>query len=556
MATLTLNQPNGTQLYADYSGYNSSSYIDETSSGWYVMYEPSGIVYGAFQGTGITYDTYGNPILGTITSASCLDSAGALLWTVSQPGIAANGSSNMRGALSSGNPFIDYMRNTILKDNDTIIGSSGNDIIFYTSGSDTVNGGGGIDWMDFSPSNYNAVVVNLLQSTYRVTVSNVVITSTISNVENIVGTGQSDTLTGNGVNNVFIGGNGNDLIDGGLGADTASYERTLGVDANLTNGVATEKYTSYGSTYTDTLSNIENLTGSTYNDILTGDSGANVLTGGAGNDTLDGRLGVDTADYSAAYRSVTVNLVTGVATGHGTDALSNIENVNGSTYGDTLFGNNGANRLNGNGGNDFLTGGAGNDVLMGGVGIDQARYNTASSAVTVNLSLLTAQDTGGAGFDTLSEIENLLGGNFNDTLTGDGLANKLEGGNGDDTLIGGAGNDILVGGAGKDALTGGAGVDSFVFNLVTDSSAGANKDTVTDFAHGVDKISLSAIDANVFVPGDQAFTLISSSAGFSAPGQLKFSDGILSGVVTGSTSADFQIALTGVTTFSGVDMIL
>ena len=55
---------------------------------------------------------------------------------------------------------------------------------------------------------------------------------------------------------------------------------------------------------------------------------------------------------------------------------------------------------------------------------------------------------GNAAGDTLFEIENLIGSNFNDSLTGDGLANVLNGGNGNDILRGGGGADVLIGGAG------------------------------------------------------------------------------------------------------------
>ena len=61
----------------------------------------------------------------------------------------------------------------------------------------------------------------------------------------------------------------------------------------------------------------------------------------------------------------------------------------------------------------------------------------------------TAQDTGGAGTDTLINIENLTGSAFNDTLTGDADANVISGLAGNDTLNGGAGDDTLDGGAGR-----------------------------------------------------------------------------------------------------------
>src|SRR5213078_1917485 len=90
----------------------------------------------------------------------------------------------------------------------------------------------------------------------------------------------------------------------------------------------------------DSLSGIENITGSAYDDTITGDANANVLSGGAGADTLIGGGGTDTADYSASASAVTVNLTTNVNTGGDAqgDSLSGIENLTGSAYDDTLTG--------------------------------------------------------------------------------------------------------------------------------------------------------------------------------------------------------------------------
>jgi Ca2+-binding RTX toxin-like protein len=107
-------------------------------------------------------------------------------------------------------------------------------------------------------------------------------------------------------------------------------------------------------------------------------------------------------------------------------------------------------------GNDTLNGGAGNDSMDGGAaGSDTASYADAASAVTVSLAHQgAAQNTIGAGVDTLSNFENLTGSAFNDTLTGDGNANFLSGLAGNDVLLGAAGNDALAGAAGNDSLNG------------------------------------------------------------------------------------------------------
>ena len=85
--------------------------------------------------------------------------------------------------------------------------------------------------------------------------------------------------------------------------------------------------------------------------------------------------------------------------------------------------------------------------------------STATAAgVTVNLA--TGQAAGGhAQGDTLSSIENLIGGIYADVLTGDTGANRLQGGYGNDILAGGAGHDLLEGGDSDDVLVGGDGND-------------------------------------------------------------------------------------------------
>ncbi|MBR0704588.1 hypothetical protein JQ599_32120, partial [Bradyrhizobium diazoefficiens] len=171
------------------------------------------------------------------------------------------------------------------------------------------------------------------------------------------------------------------------------------------------------------LSGNDNIVGSPFNDILRGYSGNDVIQGKGGADALDGGGGVDTASYAASTLGVDVSLATGTGTGGDAegDTLVNFENLTGSSLDDTL---------QGNGGNNVLTGGAGSDTVS---------YAHAGAGVTVSLGLATAQNTVGAGTDTLTGFENLTGSDFNDTLTGDSLANILTGNDGNDTLNGGVG---------------------------------------------------------------------------------------------------------------------
>src|SRR5262245_36946094 len=124
-----------------------------------------------------------------------------------------------------------------------------------------------------------------------------------------------------------------------------------------------------------------------------------------------------------------------------------------SAFADVIFGGGGNDTMDGGGGNDTIVGDAGNDslrgnsgadVLIGGTGIDTATYSESFAGVTVSLVGGAVGAGGTAAGDTLFEIENLLGSNFNDSLTGDALANTLNGGLGADNMNGGLGNDIYV----------------------------------------------------------------------------------------------------------------
>ncbi|SER48652.1 M10 family metallopeptidase C-terminal domain-containing protein [Rhizobium sp. NFR03] len=114
------------------------------------------------------------------------------------------------------------------------------------------------------------------------------------------------------------------------------------------------------------------LSGNAGKDTILALNGNDILIGGAGADLLDGGNGIDTASYLDATGAVTASLLKpggnkGFAAG---DTFRSIENLNGSTFADTLTGDNAANRIDGGKGNDRLSGGNGNDILIGGAGSD------------------------------------------------------------------------------------------------------------------------------------------------------------------------------------------
>ncbi|MEH2374450.1 calcium-binding protein [Nostoc sp.] len=161
--------------------------------------------------------------------------------------------------------------------------------------------------------------------------------------------------------------------------------------------------------------------------------------------------------------------------------------------------------------------------------------------------------TGGSGNDTI----NASGGNS--TLSGGGGNDTINAGSGNDILDGGTGNDILTGGTGTDVLTGGLGNDVFKFNSVSDSTPGLSRDVIKDFVGNGnlpgDRIDLSTIDANSNIAGNQAFTFIGAAA-FSAPGQVRYSGGILQGNTAGNLSPEFEIQLVRTPLLVTSDIIL
>ncbi|WP_327439981.1 retention module-containing protein [Pseudomonas donghuensis] len=200
----------------------------------------------------------------------------------------------------------------------------------------------------------------------------------------------------------------------------------------------------------------------------------------------DGHGGTGTGNVDITYQ--VGNTLTGTG---GDDTLlagAGNDTLNAGAGNDVLVGGDGNDFLYGGDGNDLLIGGAGNDLLDGGTGIDTASYASAGSAVTVNLGTAGAQNTGGAGTDTLAAIENLIGSDYDDSLTGNDNANVLNGGLGNDTLIGGDGDDVLIGGPGNNTLTGGSGSDTFLYQ-----QGNSGHDVVTDFTPGTDHLDLSQL---------------------------------------------------------------
>ncbi|MEB3293280.1 MAG: calcium-binding protein, partial [Synechococcales bacterium] len=163
--------------------------------------------------------------------------------------------------------------------------------------------------------------------------------------------------------------------------------------------------------------------------------------------------------------------------------------INGQGGNDILWGLSGDDLLRGGTGDDLLVGGAGIDQLDGGEGSDTADLSDIETGVNANLSVGTfsyPNELGVTVTEIIRNIENIIGTQFGDILTGNQAANRLEGGNGDDRLFSGNGNDTLLGGDGDDWLAGGAGIDlldggdGFDLALLGDLPSGVRADLNTD----------------------------------------------------------------------------
>ncbi|MDC7710547.1 calcium-binding protein [Vogesella indigofera] len=357
----------------------------------------SGMLVSVFVGQNFTYGFSGGFQTGTITEKYSFSSNGEL--SVSATGLNVDVATR-NSLLTGGGASYNYMQYE-LRGNDKITGSSGDDLLTGSKGNDTLDGGAGSDLLDFK-SFASSVNVNLATGV----VSHSYGTSSVVNVEDVNGSSYSDVLNGNAANNSFQGFGGNDTINGGSGFDTASYlDASSAVNVNLATGVVT------GGSGSDTLTSIERVIGSRYNDKLSGTSANESFQGGFGNDTINGGSGVDTVEYGGVGAAVNVNLASGTASGGGgSDILTGIENVKGSYFADTIVGTSAVNSLVGGGGNDTLSGGGGADVLYGGTGRDIFRFDTALGSSDQIKDFVVAEDT--------IQLENSIFTKFGTTMTG------------------------------------------------------------------------------------------------------------------------------------------
>lgn len=352
-----------------------------------------------------------------------------------------------------GSSFADTLRGDA--NGNILIGEAGDDFIYGGAGADSLHGGLGNDEI-YAEAGGGEVYGN-------------------EGADRLYGGVDADNLLGGADNDTISGGGGHDILQGQDGFDTLS-------------GEAGDDFL-YGGTGNDSL------TGGAGNDRLFGEDGNDIAyLSIVGEDEFDGGLGIDTISFASSTTGINVNLGVG-----NSDRLVNVESVIGSAGNDTIRGSDGSNQLDGGAGDDILHGSLGIDALLGGAGVDTVSYansgvgditarsalvgsliftppapgvafNVAGTALTldgvrVSLSGSGASVAGAGGHaqgDVLYDVENIVGSNFGDQLTGTWTDNKLEGGLGTDLIYGGDGNDILDGGSGNDILYGEAGNDTLI----------------------------------------------------------------------------------------------
>jgi Ca2+-binding RTX toxin-like protein len=339
-------------------------------------------------------------------------------------------------------------------------------------GNDTIDGGAEFDSVQYiySSEKISATFTGVGTATVNKDSGE---TDTLISVEKIRGSDFDDTMDAMAFNggsfgnfNAFEGMDGNDTYTGNGNSRVEFREADGGVHVDLGAQFSQAIAGPNGATNigVDTLINVNRVLGSDFDDSIVGgaDDYYEEYRSSGGNDTFDGKTGFDRISYrfetsavDATFSGVTFESGSVIKTSGGTDTFTNVGEIQGSNFNDTLTGSSFNDRFIGLGGNDTIDGGGGYDIV---------RYDRSyqTNAVHVNLQTGMAVDDGFGSTDTLLNIEQVRGGDLNDTLIGSVNNEEFRGNGGNDTIDGAAGDDTLKGGDGNDTLMGGAGIDDLL----------------------------------------------------------------------------------------------
>ena len=259
---------------------------------------------------------------------------------------------------------------------------------------------------------------------------------------------ESNEIWGHSGNDDIGGGKVEDLLYGGKGDDVIWGD--VGDDEIYGNSGSDKLYGSVGN---------DVIVGGDQDDFASGGKDDDLLAGGKGDDVLDGNSGNDV-----------------LRGGSGNDVLE------GSSGDDVLNGGAGDDKVSGGSGDDYIRASSGDDVVSGGSGYDTLDFGGMKGKLVINLGDHTASVGAGKAYSnqTVSGIDQVIGTDEGNVMTGD---------RNDQSLVGGAADDWFRSMLGSDTLTGGGGKDTFVV-LKKDLSDGS-VDHITDFTAGEDLLDLS-----------------------------------------------------------------
>jgi serralysin len=456
--------------------------------------------------------------------------------------------------------------------------------------------GGGLDRLDFSGTGL-AVNVDLAPGGFSDAFGmtrNIAIAHGAT-IEDARGGSGHDILSGNDAANALHGGGGADRLDGRFGNDRlfgeAGDDIAGGQDGDdfIDGGLGRD--TLFGDGGADHMvggSDGDGLFGQDGNDLIGGQDGDDFINGALGRDTLFGDAGADHivggAEADALRGQDGDDLIGGqdgddfIDGALGRDTLfgdAGADHIVGGADGDALRGQDGDDLIGGQDGDDFIDGASGRDTLFGDAGADHIVGGSEDDGLfgQDGDDLIGGQDgadfiDGGPGMDRLygdggddhviggAAADQLFGQAGDDLMGGQDGSDILGGGDGRDRLYGDAGDDTLYGDAGADQLAGGEGADTFAFTSLADSALGA-QDRILDFRPDLgDRIDVSFIDANLLVPGDQAFALVNAFSGQAGQARLRHDPGADTTAFeldqNGDGLADLSVVLEGVFGQSGL----
>ncbi|MBI1362509.1 MAG: hypothetical protein GC134_00815 [Proteobacteria bacterium] len=366
----------------------------------------------------------------------------------------------------AGNDVIDLTSDRFTYGSITVMGGSGNDVIWTSAGDDYIDGGAGYGDILDGGAGSDTIIDRDGAALVRGGTGNDTIALTFvgQDINGFRLAGDIDTS----LDNLTDTTGGNDIVSISGSWTIGRSDTNLGITINPAQITEPATYT---------------LVGTSGNDTISGGAGNNTISGGDGNDTLHGDLHWDTNDFGNDIINAGAgnDYVTGgggndqIIGGAGNDEIYGDFNWDTNTGGDDI--------IYGGDGNDLLVGGRGNDTIVGGNGNDTIQGDFGWEINNPGNDVLD----GGAGNDTITGgdgNDDILGGDGDDTIYGDfdwqtnrAGADRISGGAGNDTIIAGGGDDIISGGAGDDVIyadyryyTSGDGNDTI--------SGGAGNDTI------------------------------------------------------------------------------